>query len=212
MLMDANSAATRAWFVSDFVPEILELVLATWETFRLCPSVRLEPRITNLFSDALQDAYEKQNKCWFIIPEMKQSHPKTGKEVARHDIRFFHRHVGGQRLYFVFECKRLNDVRRGRTIPRASGYTLGMMQFVSGKYGAGHPCGGMIGYVIDGNVPAAHTAVKARMAKCCGQLRITAHGSYCASPFMPRHAHNGETKHHRSDGEFVIYHLLLPVT
>src|SRR5262249_1688993 len=152
----ADSNATRAWFVSDFVPEILALVLDTWKSFRRAPSVRLEQRITSLFSDALERTYEKQNRSWFIVPEMKRTDPKTGKEVARHDIRFFHRDVSGQRLYFILECKRLNILnKRGQICPNSSGYLLGMIKFVNETYGAGHPAGGMIGYVLDGKVSTA---------------------------------------------------------
>lgn len=211
MLMRAESAATRAWFIADFVPDILELVLATWESFRLRPSVRLEQRITNLFCEALELAYEEEGKRWFIVPDIKRTDPKSGKELARHDIRFFHRDIGGQRLYFVFECKRLNVAWRGRIIPNTSTYTAGMIRFVSQKYGAGHPCGGMIGYVMDGNVPSAHAAVEGRIAKRRGQLQMAARDAYCPSPLMPRHPHNGETKHQRSDCEFLIYHLFLPL-
>jgi hypothetical protein len=211
MLMRAESAATRAWFVADFVPEILDFVFATWDTFRLRPSVRLEQRITNLLSDAIEHAYDEQGKCWFIVPDMKRTDRRTGKELARHDIRFFHRYVSGQRLYFVFECKRLNVVRGERRIPNSSAYTAGMFCFVSQKYGAGHPCGGMIGYVMDGDVASARAAVEARIVKRRSQLQMLACGGYCPSPLMPTHPDNGETRHQRTEGEFVIYHLLLPV-
>ena len=60
MLLQADSPITRAWFVGDFVPGLLELVLDVWEGFRPSRSASLEQRITNLFSDALECAYEKQ--------------------------------------------------------------------------------------------------------------------------------------------------------
>jgi hypothetical protein len=212
MLMLADSPATRAWFVDDFVPEVIDLVLGTWKSVRRIPSLRLEQRITNLFSDALERAYERQGKRWFLVPDMKRTDPKTGKEIARHDIRFFHRNISGQRLYFIFECKRLNVLSRsGRIIPNSSSYVAGMTRFVSGKYSAGHPCGGMIGYVMNGDVLSAVTAVKLRIAKRRGALRVVSGTEYSRSPSMPKQKHNGETKHHRSDGEFVIYHLMLPL-
>jgi hypothetical protein len=131
MFLQADSPITRAWFVGDFVPELLELVLNVWAGFRPSRSASLEQRITNLFSDALECAYEKQGKRWFLVPDMKRTDPRTGKELARHDLRFFHRDISGQSLYFVFECKRLNVQRkRRRPIPNSSGYTAGMVRFI----------------------------------------------------------------------------------
>lgn len=213
MLMDADNPKTKTWFVGDFVPEVLEVVLCTWKTFKKKRGVRLEQRITNLFSDALEVAYEKQGKSWFLVPDMKRCDPKTGKEIARHDIRFFHREISGQRLYLVFECKRLNiRDKKGRVIPNSSSYTAGMTRFVNGKYSAGHPCGGMIGYVMDSNVTGVLKHIKARIDKRRHALCIVPGGNYTRSRLMWNQKCNGETRHRRSDGEFVIYHLLLPLS
>jgi len=212
MLMCADSATTRAWFVDDFVPELIEVVLETWEGFRLTCSAKLEPRITSLFSDALELAYEKAGKTWFLVPEMKRTDTKTGKEVSRHDIRFFHREISGQRLYFVFECKRVNVMnRRGKILPNNAGYRTGMLQFINGVYSAGHPCAGMIAYVMDGDVPSALEKIKKLVRKYRVSLRLILGSEYAPSSLMPKHLSNGETKHQRIDGRFVIYHLLLPL-
>src|ERR1700686_4650844 len=161
MFLLADSLATRAWFVSDFVPELLEFVLFTWSTLRLDPSVKLEQRITNRFADALEHAYEDAGKRWFLVPDMKRTDPKTGKEIARHDIRFYHRDISGQRLYFIFECKRLNVLnKKKKIVANPTDYRGGMMKFVNDTYGAGHPCGAMIGYVMNGNLISAMRTVK----------------------------------------------------
>lgn len=208
MFMHADAPATQAWFIKDFVPEILQLVLATWEGFARDPSLRLEQRITNSFSHALERAYEEQGKSWFIVPEMQRTDPKTGKEIVRHDIRFFHRDVSGQRLYFVFECKRLNVLnKRGKIVPNSAGYKAGVLKFVMGTYGGGHPCGGMIGYVMDGKPASALITIKKLIRKNRGTLRLVPGSDYTFSSGVPY----GETKHDRSDGRFVIYHLLLPM-
>jgi hypothetical protein len=210
MLLLADSLATRAWFVGDFVPELLEFVLVTWSAFQRDPSVRLEQRITNRFSDALEEAYELQGKHWFLVPDMKRTDPRTGKEIARHDIRFFHREISGQRLYFIFECKRLNvSSRRKKIVPNSSGYLAGMIKFVNDTYGAGLPCGGMIGYVMDSNLTTALITIQKLIRKNRNQLQLSPGGDYCPSPLMAGYAYNGETKHSRRDGDFTLYHLLL---
>lgn len=212
MFMLADSPKTRAWFIDDFVPEILQLVISVWETFtRDHPSLRLETRITNSFSHALVRAYEEQGKRWYVFPEMQRTDPITGREIARHDIRFFHRDVSGQSLYFVFECKRLNILnKRGVVVPNSAGYKAGIMKFVNNTYGAGHPCGGMIGYVMDGNLGSALITIKKVIEKNRQSLWLTPDGDYAASSLMSKHAERGETKHQRADGGFVIHHLLLP--
>ena len=211
MLLLADNLATRAWFVGDFVPELLEFVLIAWRTFQRDPTIKMEQRITNRFSDALEQAYEEEGKRWFLVPDMKHTDPRTGKEIARHDIRFFHRDISGQRLYFIFECKRLNVLnKRRKIVPNSSGYRAGMVKFINDTYGAGHPCGAMIGYVMDGNLASALVTIKSLIKKNRRLLQISPGGDYCLSPLMAKHTHNGETKHYRSDGNFVLYHLLLP--
>jgi|SRR5215831_1988082 len=210
MLLLADNLATRAWYVSDFVPELLDFVLITWAAFRLDPSVKLEQRITNQFADALEAAYEDAGKRWFVVPDMKRTDPKTGKEIARHDLRFYHRDISGQRLYFIFECKRLNVVnKKKKIVANPADYRAGMMKFVNDTYGAGHPCGAMIGYVMNGNLGSAQKTIKHLIHKNHASLRIIAGGPYTASPLMPKYPYNGETKHDRKNGCFVLYHILL---
>jgi len=70
--------------------------------------------------------------------------------------------VGADEACLALECKRLNVVwpsKRSPT-PLAREYVYeGMMRFVSGQYSKDCDVGGMIGYVMDGNVIAAHESV-----------------------------------------------------
>lgn len=211
MLLLADNPATQTWFVGEFVPEVLDLVLKTWDKFVRYSDVRLEQRITNLFSDALEAAYLEEGKSWFVFPDVKRNHPKTGKELARHDIRFYHRDIQGQKLYFIFECKRLNVQRAERIVPNTSGYTAGMFRFVTRQYSEEHPCGGMIGYVMDGNVRMASGLTKSRIQKQHALLQMKAGDNCCTSSSMPNHKYNCETRHLRKNGPFVLYHLFLRV-
>jgi hypothetical protein len=53
------------WFPEGFVPEIFELLLATWEKMKLGREVCLEPRITNLYCRAIEEEYTRQGKVRF---------------------------------------------------------------------------------------------------------------------------------------------------
>jgi len=79
------------------------------------------------------------------------------------------------------------------------------------KYAAGLPYGAMLGYVLDGNVRRAHSAVCKAIKAKRALLLLSADGEFCSLRLANSHEFHGMTKHQRPDGEFLIYHLLLPV-
>ena len=212
MQIIAGKEAGR-WFPDEFVPEILELLLATWEKLKLPRDVHLEPRITNLFNRAIEDEYTRQGKSWYVHPEIKEADPTTGKEVSRTDIRLYHREVPGQKLYFALEAKRLHTESDGRTRGGYGEYAGndGMMCFITGKYADLAPACGMLGYVMDGNLEFAAQGVANAIRNTAAQLRVVAGGEYKSSTLMPEHPWNGETQHERNTGLLSMFHLLLPV-
>jgi hypothetical protein len=201
------------WFPDGFVPEILELLLATWEKLQLPRDVRLEPRITNLFNREIEDEYTRQGKAWYVHPEIKAANPTTGKEVSRTDIRLYHREVPGQKLYFALEAKRLHTESDGRTRRGYGEYVGndGMMCFITGKYADLAPACGMLGYVMDGDLDLAAQGVANAIHDAAAQLRVVSDGEYKSSKLMPKHPWNGETQHTRNTGLLSMFHLLLPV-
>jgi len=212
MQVVVGNGANR-WFPDGFVPEILELLLATWKKLKLRCDVQLEPRITNLFSQAIEEEYTRQGKAWYVHPEIKESDPQTGKEISRTDIRFYHRDIPGQKLYFVLEAKRLHVKSENST---HLGYTEyigadGMMCFITGKYSRTAPFGGMIGYVMDGELDQAAKGIADAIQTRAAELRLADNTQYQASPLMPCHPWNGETYHRRKSGLFAMYHLLFSV-
>jgi hypothetical protein len=61
-------------------------------------------------------------------------------------------------IYIAYECKRLNVRYKGRRRSLAGPYVNeGMMRYVSEKYSDGLPFAGMIGYILDGDVPFARS-------------------------------------------------------
>lgn len=201
------------WFPDGFVFEILELLLATWEKLKLTRDVRLEPRITNLFNRAIEDEYTRQGKAWYVHPEIKEADPITGKEISRTDIRLYHREVPGQKLYFALEAKRLHVESDDRTRGGYGEYAGndGMMCFITGKYSRSAPAGGMLGYVMDGDLERAAQGVTNAIRNAAAQLRLVSGGDYQPSKLMPQHPWNGETQHERNTGLFSMFHLLLPL-
>jgi len=163
----SSSTLRRALFPAGFAGEVMCLIHETWHVFALHRDIRLEERLTAVFADALIKAYEKRNWPWFIMPEVPITDPTFGTQTGRNDLRFYHRTQPGQSRFFAVECKRLH-------VRTASGFRHladeyvdeGLMRFVEGRYGAGQPVGGMIGYVMDNDIEAA-------FARICGELERT---------------------------------------
>ena len=64
--------------------------------------------------------------------------------------------------YLAYECKRLNVVRQGRRRSLATLYVReGIARFVTEQYADNLAVGCMLGYVMDGDVEAAQTKVRA---------------------------------------------------
>lgn len=91
----------------------------------------------------------------------------TGEELGRIDLCLLYGHE--ESVYFAFECKRLNVPFPSGMKSLAGEYvgSQGMMCFVTGKYADGHEHGGMIGFVMSGDVGTAIQAVR-HAIECIG--------------------------------------------
>lgn len=181
----ASQSRERGWglFPDGWPGEVLRYVMEVWETFRLPVSAKLEPRITKMLTGAIRRRYEDEGRDWFVTVE-DPDWDESGKEVSRTDIRFYPPGPKRHAVCFVFESKCLNAPSSN-----ASKYVGadGMMCFITGKYGAGLPCGGMLGYVMDGNLPRAHKAVCEAIRKKGDTLRLSPDGDYRPSAPLPHH-------------------------
>ena len=210
----SGAGSERGWglFPDGWTGEVLQFVIEVWGDLQLPSNARLEPRITKLLAGAIIERYEREERDWFCSPE-EPDWNEEGKEVSRTDIRLRPPGIKRRKVALILEGKRLNTPDSN-----ASKYvgTGGMMCFIPttntpAKYGAGLPCGVMLGYVMDGNVPSAYAAVgKAILAKRASIL-LTSDGCFQTSPLLVGHKWHGETRHFLPDRIFTIYHLLLPV-
>lgn len=116
--------------------------------------------------------------------------------------------VGLDEACLALECKRLNVVWKSRPDPLARKYVLdGMMRFVSGQYSKGFPVGGMIGYVMDGDVAAAHSSVLDQINKASLRLLCDPSGIVIIN-----HPDYFLTTHDRQPNAIELRHQLLSVT
>ena len=198
-------------FPDGLVPEILCLILQTWSAAPQFGADELEVPITLRFTERLGQRKESKQLPFSIWPETPETEPETGAIAGRIDIRFVHGYR--ERVYFALECKRLSVVRTtGRRESLAGDYIDdGMMRFVEGKYGANLDKGGMLGYVMDGNVPNAQNSVKAAIMSRKATLCMDEPGNLQRSSVLPGDNRVKETRHRLGSVDFVMHHVFLAV-
>ena len=86
-----------------------------------------------------------------------------------------------------------------------------MMCFVIGRYSQGLLAGAMLGYVYDGRVEAAQTAVGQAIVNHAKKLKLAKPHELRVSTVVPQESRIAESLHDLPAGVFVIYHILVPV-
>jgi len=203
----------RELFPGGFATEVMQIIWETWRDFAMNHDVKIEPRITALFRASLIDAYVAAGRSWFITLEDPVTDPIFGTEAGRNDLNFFPPQHFGQRVFFTVECKRLNVTTNSGFSHKADQYvTAGVQRFVDGKYSEGLPCGGMLGYVMDAHVGGAFKKIESELKARTSQLKISSKSLWSIpSSVLPKCPTSADTKHDRSDGQFLLHHLLVGV-
>lgn len=214
VITGSPAAFSRELFPDGFVPQVLTFVVDCWPLLTKPHPHEEEELITGRFWTLMKFEYPKRELPWAIFLEQPEL-DETGRMVNRTDLRFLHRSTRGQDTVLVLESKRLNvTFPGGRFEPNARAYTGedGMLRFITGKYSKSLPSAGMMGYVMDGDVPSARKKVEKAMTTLSRELAL-AHApslQVCVSLSSP----HGETRHNRDaklGGPMNIFHLFLSV-
>lgn len=209
----STTGTPREWvdLIGPFVPQILTLVISTWEGMVPPAPDEGEDKITVALCRALRQSKTARGLPFQIHTQVVELEPVPGEDFGRLDIAFF---PPGSReeIYFCLESKRLNVLRNGKTRAYASEYvTGGMLRFVTGQYSRAVRHGGMVAYVRDGKVSRAMTNVEANIRKHCAALCMTAPGAFLTSTALKSDGRARETHHHRAHEAslFRIHHLFM---
>lgn len=200
-------------FPDYLVPEIVGQVLQVWKALPAPAPDDREVPITQALCVLLRKDRDRSRLPFHIGFESSELHLPSGKLLGRVDLRF----STGYRedVYFAFECKRLNVRSAGGHRRSLAGAYVeqGIMRFVTEKYGRGLDKGGMLGYVMDGDVASAMAAVDARVRAERRRIRLRGRGGLRPSSILPKIDHVRETSHARLRGTgcFLIHHLFLRV-
>lgn len=200
-----------AGLIDPMVPQILRLVVATWEEMPLPAPDDKEDNITFALCRALRQNRTARSLMFQIHTQLVELEPAAGEDLGRQDIVFIPL-VPREDIYFCLESKRLNVIKDGTLRTYASEYvTRGMLRFVAGQYSRAVKHGGMIGYVLDGNVPQAITNVEANIQTHHTALRMTAPGVLQTSTVLKGDVRARETHHQRTHEAtcFCLQHLFM---
>jgi len=201
------------FFSTNFIPQIIDLVLASWQAMSAPAPDQLEDKITIALYCSLS---RNQSLCtlpFLIRVQDVEIDLELERETGRKDITFFPALQAD--VYFCLECKRLNVVEEGETRAYASEYVRqGMTRFVSRQYSPFVRHGGMLGYVLNGDVGRAMKNIELNIQARHLELGMTPPGTFAQSSIKPENEHIRETHHHREAEAaiFRIHHLFIPRT
>jgi hypothetical protein len=193
------------------VPEILNLIIASWEEMPAPAPDEKEDNITVELCRALRKNRTARQLMFQIDTQQVELEPTPGEDLGRLDIAF-RPLIPREDIYFCLETKRLNVVKDGKTRAYASEYVMfGMLRFVTGQYSRAVRHGGMVAYVLDGDVSRAMSNVEANIRTQHSALCMTPPGEFLSSTVLTNDARGRETNHNRAHEAqlFRIHHLFM---
>lgn len=208
-----GSPADWVDLIDSQVPDILALVIDSWESLPPPAPDELENSITNRLCARMQNDPNRETFPFHIQPQDVILEPGTGDELGRTDIAF-KPFVPSDKIYFCLECKRLNVRVPNALRPRPyfSEYVRhGMLRFISGQYAGAVRNGGMIAFVLDADLPAAMAGVRRNIQSAQKDLGIPSPADFSPSSIRPADTWIKETNHSRAHSlePFIIHHLFM---
>lgn len=210
MAFGGDNSQWSGHFPDDLIPDVLQLILGGWEQLRPVAPDAKEVPVTLRLCATMRNLKALRDSLFAIRPESLVLDPETGKELGRIDLEFTH--GDNEDIYFAFECKRLYyQASDGKIRANVSEYTGngGMMCFITQQYSRGLPHGGMIGYVLNGNVAQTKTAIRKSIEKNRSTLRLKPNTTLGKCALLPRDSHVAESLHIVGNRDMTIYHVLL---
>jgi hypothetical protein len=200
--------------IDSMVPDILNLVITSWREMPLLSAHASEDDITYELCRVLRRNKNARDLPFRIDTQAIEIDPLQAAELGRMDITFSPP-INREEYYFCMESKRLNARRDGKARSYASEYVkFGMSRFITGQYAKVVRHGGMLAYVLDGNIARAMANVENNVRKQHAALGMTAPGRFVASTIFPTDRRLRETHHQRPHecSLFRIHHLFMGVT
>jgi hypothetical protein len=197
--------------IDTLVPNILELVISAWQEM---PSLDGDVREDPTTEELCRQLRKTRNACnlpFRIDIQMVELDPAAGQDQGRMDIAFSPM-LPRENIYFALECKRLNVIGAGGVRSYASEYVMhGMLRFIRGQYASAVRHGGMLGYVLDGQIGNATTNVSKAILARNADLGMQSTDTLRVSSVRAADSRFKETHHtrqHRPE-PFAIHHIFV---
>lgn len=196
--------------IDPMVPQILSLVIEAWEGMPRAAHDQGEDDITIALCQTLQRSRTARGLMFQIRTQLVELDPASPTTLGRMDIVFIPL-IPREDIYFCLESKRLNVVKNGKIRAYAAEYVkFGIFRYVTGQYSRVVRHGGMIAYVLDGNITRAMINIKKNLQRHHSALGMT------TPAFFPSCSLKGDARaretHHRRDHDpkvFRIHHLFM---
>jgi hypothetical protein len=195
-------------FTGQLIPVVLALVLEAWDRIEKPAEDEHEDTISVKLCVAMRTGKNRNRHPFQIHYQSVELDTNLTKVSGRKDIVIFPP-SNDEDIYFCLEAKRLNARISGKMRSLADEYVKeGMQRFVDGKYSKQIRHGGMLGYVLDGDVDRAMKNVLKNIQSIYLSLGMDSPGNWIDSRL---HLNTKETQHRRKVGvsPFCIYHLFV---
>jgi hypothetical protein len=209
--------AAHGWIdlLERMLPDLLAAVLESWASVETPFADNREDAITTVLCRALRQNRTVRELPFYIHPQMVELEPAAGEDLGRMDIAFLPSGLPGnpsESIYFCLECKRLNVVKDGTLRRGGADYvTHGIRRFVRGRYASMVRYGGMLGYVLDGDVAGAIQNVEDNIRNQHQDLGMEPPGVLRPSAILRECPTARETDHQRVTGPtpFRVHHVFV---
>lgn len=196
------------------VPDILLLVLEAWETMpAIAPDAKEDP-VSEILCRKLRQSRNRCDLPLRIDTQLVELDSTADEDQGRMDI-VFSPMVPRESIYFSLECKRLNVLTRSGNIrPYFAEYVrFGMMRFVKGQYARQVRHGGMLAFVLNGDVASAIAGVATNVRRLNDELAMDVDTGFARSSVLPDDDRLRETYHVRvaRADPITVHHLFMPV-
>ncbi len=209
--MHVGSSEEWLDLIDSQVPDIISLVIETWESLPPPAANELEDRVSLELCKALRQSRSRCDLPFRIDTQQVELDPSAGQDQGRMDI-VFSPMVPREDIYFCLECKRINVRESSGIRPYFVEYVRhGMSRFVQGQYARIVRSGGMLAFVLNGDIDSAIAGVEGNIRTLHSELGMDAPGVLDASSVRPNDIRVRETSHRRLNGadRLLIHHLFM---
>ncbi len=197
--------------LDSLMPDIVSLVIKAWNTMPAIAADAKEDPVSEELCRRLRAMKDLSKLPLQVHTQFVELETADDSEQGRIDIVFLPL-VPNESIYFALECKRVNVRQTDGEIRRyfSEYVTEGLTRFVTGRYSHEVRHGGMLAFVLDGDIPSAISGIGKNIVAKRDVLQLIG-TSLKRSRYDPDNDSLRETEHSRSSeaGDVVVQHFIM---